>query len=303
VAGLRRLIFMAVALVVGCRPTLDDRPWLITRLQIVGWTTDPPEAPPGSTVAMRAIALDPAGPADTTAASWTLCRAPKRLDENRAVSTTCLSSVSPDAVGDPVQISIPTDACRLFGPDTPQPAPGAPPTRPNDVDVTGGYYQPLTISLGSSLAVGLERITCDLPDASFAVARAFQAAYHPNQNPTITALGFTVGGTPVDSAAVPAGARVSIEAAWLAGSAETFAVFDRASKTVVETQETIVVSWYVTGGDLDRAATEIDDPATISSTTTWTAPPNPAALELVVVLRDSRGGSDSIRATLVVQGG
>src|SRR5262249_40937168 len=54
----------------GCYPALDDRPWLITEPRIVGWKVDPPEANPGAPVTLQLFALSPAGPPDTSAASW-----------------------------------------------------------------------------------------------------------------------------------------------------------------------------------------------------------------------------------------
>jgi hypothetical protein len=286
----------------GCRPTLDDRPWLVRGLQIVSVHAAPPEAAPGSTVTLDVVALDPAGPVDTTMTSWTLCRSPKPLDEDRVVSAACLAPAAADAVGSPVAITIPADACRVFGPDIPQPKPGAPPTRPRDPDASGGYFQPLTIALGASLAVGLERIRCDLPDASLAAARAYLDTYQPNQNPALAPLAFSVDGAPADPAAVPAGARLHVEASWPAGTAEPFPLFDRSTDTVVPTVETLAVSWFATGGTLDRAAAEIDDPTVLATATTWQAPGGAGAFEIVVVLRDSRGGSDTARVSLMVSG-
>ncbi len=297
------LALLAVATVCGgCRPTLDDRPWLVTKLQIVGWKADPPEVTPGSAVNLQIVALDPAGAPDTAATSWTLCHAPKPPGENRVVSPACLAPTAPDAVGDPVQVTIPTDACRVFGPDVPQPAPGAPPTRPRDPDATGGYYQPLTVNLGTSLAVGLERVTCDLPDASLATSRVFQAAYQPNQNPMITGLSFTLDGAPIDPTAIPPGARITIEATWPAGTAEVFPVFDRGSAAIVETEETLLATWYVTGGELERASTAIVSGTVLSTATDWTAPVAPTNVELALILSDSRGGSDVARADLAPTG-
>jgi hypothetical protein len=291
---------LVLVLALACRPALDDRPWLITKPQIVGVKAEPAEAPPGGAMTLEVVAVDPAGPLDVSATAWTFCRAPKPVGENRVVAPDCLAAAPADAVGSPVAIALPADACRLFGPDTPQPAPGAPPTRPRDPNATGGYYQPIAIALAGSLAVGLQRVTCDLPDASLAVARAFQAAYHPNQNPTISSLAFSVDGLLVDPGAVPAGARVTVEVAWPAGSLETFPVFDRASGAVVDTPERLVASFYVTGGALDAAAVEIQDPESVGAATVWTAPPASGASEMVVILRDSRGGSDAARAVLAV---
>jgi hypothetical protein len=276
---------------------------LVKTLQVVGWKAEPPEAAPGSNVTLQVVALAPGGPVDPTATSWTFCHAAKPLDEDRVVTASCLVAGAPDAVGDPVQVALPTDACRLFGPDTPQPAPGAPPTRPRDADATGGYFQPVTMALGDALAVGLERVTCDLPDASLAAARAFQAAYHPNQNPMLTGLALSVGGAPVDPAAVPAGAALLVTATWTADALETFPVFDRASGTIVDVQETLVGSWYVTTGDLAQPAVEIADAAVVSAGTGWTVPAGTSTAELVFVLRDSRGGADVARMAIAITPG
>jgi hypothetical protein len=303
----RRAAGIGLALALGgaaCRPVLDDRPWLITGPEIVGWKAEPPEARPGAQVTFTLVAMDPGGAPDTTGATWSLCHTPKPPGESRVASADCLSpTAAADAVGDPVMLAMPTDACRLFGPDPPQPPPGAPATRPRDPDATGGYYQPITAALGPALGVGLERVTCDLPDASLAAARAFQAAYHANQNPTLAGLAFSIGGAPADPTAVPAGAAVTVTASWLDGSAETYALFDRATRTVVEALEALDISWFVTGGALDRAADHVTDPNTLSTATTWLAPPEPGTFEVVLVLRDSRGGSDAARAVLVVAGG
>lgn len=78
-------------------------------------------------------------------------------------------------------------------------------------------------------------------------------------------------------------------------------MFDPASGTIVETEETLVASWYVTGGDLDQAAEQVTDPTVLSTVADWTAPLSPATLELVLILRDSRGGSDYLLAALGIK--
>jgi hypothetical protein len=303
-----RRLFHALALALlgvvgaGCSPSLDDRPWLITRPTIVGWKAEPPEVAPGASVELEAVVLDPAAAADPTATAWTLCHTPKPPSENRVAAVDCLApAVPPDAVGDPVSIAISTDVCRIFGPDVPQPLPGQPTTRARDADATGGYFQPVTVAVGGALAIGLERVTCDLPEASLADARAWQAAYHPNQNPTLVGLSFAAAdGNPIDPAAIPAGATITIQATWLDGAIETFPVFDPRSRTIVDMAETLTASWYVTGGILGQAATTITNAATFSTATGWTAPADTTTVELALILRDSRGGSDIARATLTI---
>ena len=295
-------VLLALISVAGCSPAFDDRPGLITRPTIVGWKAEPPEVAPGASVMFEAVTLDPSAAVDPTATAWTLCHTPKPPSENRVAAPPCLApSTVPDALGDPVAIAIPTDACRVFGPDVPQPLPGQPTTRARDADTTGGYFQPMTVALGSALAIGLERVTCDLPEASLTDARAFQAAYHANQNPALAGLTFTAAdGSPIDPAAIAGGTHLTIQATWLPGAIETFPVFDRQSRTIVAAAETLTASWYVTGGVLDQPTAPITDSAAISTSTSWTAPAAAATVELALVLRDSRGGSDIARATLAV---
>src|SRR5581483_6488527 len=104
----RWLIGTLAVVLAGCTPTLDDHPWLITRLTIVGWKAEPPEVAPGGNVTLEALALDPASAVDPTATAWTLCHSPKPPSENRVVAPDFLAAAAPDAVGDPVSIAIPT---------------------------------------------------------------------------------------------------------------------------------------------------------------------------------------------------
>jgi hypothetical protein len=301
---LRGLGAAAIAACIGCTPTLDDRPWLISRLTIVGWKAEPPEVAPGASVMLEALAVDPAAAVDPSTTAWTLCHTPKPPSENRVVAPDCLApAVMPDATGDPASIAIPTDVCTVFGPDVPQPLPGQPTTRARDPDATGGYFQPVTVALGGAVAIGLERVTCGLPEASLADARAFLAAYRANQNPSLAGLAFSADdGSPIDPGAIAAGSHVTIQATWLPGAVETFPVFDRQSRTIVSTAETLQAAWYVTGGVLEEPATTITDPAAITTSTGWTAPAGDATVQLALVLRDSRGGSDLAHATLVIAG-
>ncbi|HEY7371404.1 MAG TPA: hypothetical protein VIF57_04440 [Polyangia bacterium] len=295
------LVLAAAVATAGCRPALDDRPWLVTKAQILAVRAEPPEVAVGRDVVMEAVALDPTFAADVSSTAWTLCRTPKPLGENRVVAEACLAPAAADAAGNPVTLTIPTDACQQFGPSTPQPPPGAPPTRPRDPDATGGYFQPVTAVLADATAIALERVACGLPDASLAIAQAYQAAYRPNLNPTIAALTLVADGAPVDTGAVPRGARITVTVSWPAATAETFPVFDRTGNTLVDTQEILTASWYVTGGALDRAAAEISDPSVLSTSTAWTAPEEAGPVDLLVVLRDSRGGAAWSRATFTVE--
>jgi hypothetical protein len=181
----------------------------------------------------------------------------------------------------------PTDGCVLFGPDPP---PGG--ARPRDPDASGGYYQPLRAELaGASLAFALPRIICDLAGASAAAATTFAQEYVANANPVLLPLVATIAAAPASLTAVPAGARVDLQASWPSASAETYAYFDVASDSVLFKREAMAVAWYSTAGSFDAGSTARaeEDPATTTSNT-WTAPATNGTAHLWIVLRDSRGG-------------
>src|SRR5205814_408577 len=81
--------------------------------------------------------------------------------ENNVVSRACIDGgpgLQPAGTGNPVTLTIPITACALHGPDTPPTKPGEPPLRARDADVTGGYYQPVSVRAGGQQAIALERL-------------------------------------------------------------------------------------------------------------------------------------------------
>jgi hypothetical protein len=185
------------------------------------------------------------------------------------------------------------DACMQFGPDTPLVMPGQPMLRPRDPDITGGYYQPMLVSVGDTTAFGLERITCNLANAPVDLAIEFRMRYKANTNPVLQPLAARIGGQPAALDAIPRGATVELEAGWSPESVETYPVFDIPTQSLIDHHESMRVSWFATGGSFanDRTGRDENDPAT-STTNTWTAPDAAGTVHLWIVLRDSRGGVD-----------
>jgi hypothetical protein len=104
--------------------------------------------------------------------------------------------------------------------------------------------------------------------------------------------------------AIPAGARVTLEASWPASSAETFAYYDPVSQTVTTQREAMQVAWYSSDGALDTESTgrAPDDMATTSDDG-FDAPGAAETVHVWVVLRDSRGGVDFAEVDLAIVGG
>jgi hypothetical protein len=282
-----------------CIPNLGPGDSQITSTRILAVRADPAEAAPGAKVMFTSLVASPGGTVANPEIQWSFCTAPKPLTEDNIVSNVCLgtSSLVAEGAGPSTTAPLPSDGCSIFGPDT-----GSSGLRPQDPDSTGGYYQPLRADLaGSDTAFDLARIHCDLANADAAEATAFAAAYKLNLNPQLLPLTATVNGNPASFAAVPAGARVVIEASWPAASAETFAYFDLVSETVTTQRESMQVAWYATAGALDTEATgrAPTDPATTTDDG-WDAPSTPGTTHLWVILRDSRGGVDFTEQDIVV---
>jgi hypothetical protein len=270
----------------ACIPDLGEGAAPVTTPRILAVRADPAEARPGTTVTFTALVAT-SGAEAPPPVSWSFCSTPRPLTTDGVVASACVAP--PDAglaTGTPLSLATPSDGCSVFGPDAPARL------RPVDPDATGGYYQPIVAFLpGVAPAVMLARITCDLPNASAAIAAQFTQSYIPNANPTIASLNADVAGVTADLAAIHPSARVHLQVAWPPASAETYAYYDASTDSVVWQREAMSVAWYASAGAIDRESTAraAGDPATTSDND-WTAPGAPGAFRLWVVLRDSRGG-------------
>lgn len=276
----------------ACRPDLGDRESRITRTQVLAVRGEPPEAKPGETVSWSLLVASPEGPISEPRASWALCATPKLLTENGAAGAACLQGgVRPIAEGVPTAAAaLPPDACALFGPEV-----TSADLRPRDPDVTGGYYQPVrvTVTDGAETAVafGLERVGCALANAAADVTTDYGRRYVANANPELGPLEATLDGAPVALDAIPSGATISLRVSWPAEAAERYVVYDLASRALVERREAMRVSWFATDGSFESDRTgRSEDELETATTNAWTAPRAAGTTHLFVVLRDIRGG-------------
>src|SRR5262249_46672161 len=199
----------------------------------------------GATVRYTLLVASPDGTIAMPDAAWGFCTAPKPLTENNVVAGACLGedAIAPITNSAPsVSAPTPADACSRFGPDIPPSMPGAPMLRPRDPDITGGYYQPLLVSIGETTTFGLERILCNLGNAPVDVAIEYRMRYQANTNPVLLPLVVRLGGEPVALDAIPHRARVELEAAGTPHSVEIFPVVDLTPPSLVDHRESIPVA-------------------------------------------------------------
>jgi hypothetical protein len=267
-------------LVAACVPDLGARDSSIGETVVLAVRGEPPEVTPGSNAHFDVLVATPDGPIRAPLARWDFCASAKRLTENGSVGSGCLADdgVAPLASGpSAIDAKIPENACNVFGPR----ALGQD-ERPRDPDITGGYYQPLRVIVGGKVAFGFERVACGPPLAPANVIDEFSTRYHANRNPTLD---------PIAPPTVARGARIVLRASWPVDAPETFAVYDLATKTLVDHRESMRVSWFATAGTFDADRTGRDETETeLFTENGWTAPAAPQTVWFYVVLRDPRGG-------------
>jgi hypothetical protein len=324
VAAQLALAFGALVLA-SCTPSFPDDTATVAAPRLLAVQATPAEAAPGKGFTMTALYVGPDGPADPSSVAWGICVAQPALGDPDPVAPACFvsasSSLVPLGTGGSVSGTMPSNACELFGPDSPPPAAGQPAARPTDPDATGGFYLPVTMNDGAGTwSAAMERITCAPSGVTQDVFTAFTNGYVPNEHPAVASIAFVDGDgstTPVGAdgpdagpaSTVATGQRAVLRVAWptcpttpaACNGAETFLYIDPTSKQLATGRESIVASWYTTAGtfDLDRVGRDGTDPTTTADDG-WTAPTSPGPVQLWVVLRDARGGVGWSSFTLTV---
>jgi hypothetical protein len=301
------VISVAALITAGaCEPSLDDRTFLVSSPSVLAVRADPAEVLPGGKVTLTTLYVGPSG-AVPGPFDWAFCEDRNPLANLGPVSPTCARRSGAGFIelgtAPTESSSLPADTCRVFGPDVPSAQPNEPPGRPVDPDATGGYYQPVRLAAGEAIAIGLVRVTCDVPGASPDQIADLTAHDHPNANPQVDAVTSGAGSSlAMDGAgtnAVAASQHLDLRASWascdpLAPSctgSEGYAFLDPQTHAVVHVREQIRVSWYATGGTFDDDTTGRDATDTTPYTDDgWTAPATAGTVTLWVVIRDDRGG-------------
>lgn len=304
-----RLLILATLGGLSCKPNVGRTPSLIVGPEILAMRGQPAEADQGQNVTYDFLIVSPEGNLGEVAAAWDVCLTPKTPSESNAVASDCVLAPAGDTVGTTFKAPVPTNACSLFGPIAP-PQQGDQKFRPRDPDSTGGYYVPVRavvqppVAERSLIAFDLERVHCKLSGAPLPVIQDFNSRYRLNSNPRLQALvtenieDVLAGGVSIGS-----GSDVSLIAIPSADSIEVFPVYDPASQTLVDQQESLRYFWYSPQGEFEHDRTGIDSGAEDGgSTNLWTAPivAQPTTVPLWIVLRDSRGGTDFLSAQVTV---
>lgn len=296
---------VGVAAASGCAQEIEASPALVDRPRVLAVVAEPPEVRPLESVELRAIVAAPEESQEASQVeSWTFCTTARTAGSTSSVSPACRTEDGvPVATRTLLAVAqVPGDACRRFGPDPP---PGD--FRPQDPDVTGGFYQPVRLEAFGERWFHLLRLRCSLPHAPAAAARRYAVEYQNNENPVLADL--TLGEesgllTPLDvapsSVSRSAGSTVDLELDFRPESAEGYLYFEPRLRRLVEAREQLAVTWYVTAGSVEPEWQSIEaDSSRVRAQ--WVLPSAGGQHRLWVVLRDSRGGSAVARADVRVE--
>ena len=283
------LLLLALVAVAGCRSNFDPASF-VGGLRLLDVKAEPPDIGPGQTSLLSALVVNPGGGAPTV--TWDACLLTPPPASGQAVNIDCAAL---DAGADLIAFGV--------GPSVTATMPALDPSKRGLPDATNGFYLPVRARLdadGKTL-VALYQL------------RIFLGALSPNppnQNPTLMGIyqvpsadAGAADQTALDDAKpieVHANDKVALRALVTAASSESYLVFDGDPRTTPPRHvvEKIRVSWFTTAGTFDNDVTGVDKPDT-TLTLDKHLPPSGTTIDLWVVARDERGGSDWLHRTLV----
>jgi len=214
-------------LFLACTPEFDNRASTVDAPRVLGVQAMPAEAPPGGAVSYRILVVDQQGVVDEPTVDWSYCTKSKPLNELNDVASECFGEgdfIVPIGSGSAVNGKLPKSSCAQFGPDIPKTLAGQPPGRPTDPDSSGGFYQPVILSVRQGAenikALSETRITCGLANGAGDID-AYRKATKINENPKISAVtAVNLGNAILSDGAVdgplsvPLGTHVVFDVSW-----------------------------------------------------------------------------------------
>jgi hypothetical protein len=275
--SVREILMVACASALSCQMQFERSPSTLDVPRVLAIRLDPPESAVSQSVRATALVAGPDGRIDS-AGTWSLCKQRPLVADYNSVADGCLDGTSVTQLGTSASLDIlvPKDACATFGSEPPSASGNEPPVRAFDPDVTGGYYQPLGVTVGSTQGIGGIRLSCALFQANAETARAYRERYTANQNPVLREVIFPETLARGQTVTL----RVQVD------QAESYVVYDSARSQLRARTERLSVSWFTTKGILRDALTPVESEAI----NVYTAPSDTTTVHMFVVLRDDRGG-------------
>jgi hypothetical protein len=289
---------------IGCAEEFEAYSHL-SSLRVLALAAEPAAPAPGETTTLSAMVYTPPGVTVTSRAwSWCPFAEPTQSGADCAITEEELAEMGIDApaydlgTGETASFTHSIDPAILAAI-----CGAAMPGQEALVDCTGGF--PVQVKL--VVAAGAETIT-----AINTLRLRFSDDHEPNANPPIDGLVAVIGGSeqPIDAPPGPTFARGEeheVRAEVPASASESFMGFDDDGDPAV-VKERLVLSWFVESGDIaDERTAFIDGVVVLEDALVNSWEPDlleadfdrPTA-DLIVVVRDSRGGTSWRRGTVTL---
>jgi hypothetical protein len=278
---MKRFVWLlpAAACLGGCQASGDLPVSYVAGPRVLAIKAEPPQIGPGESSSVTAWVVGTNG--QTPTVSWSQClRAPL---PGQAINPDCLANpqagyVQPIGEGVTVTVTMPADITAD--------ALGLP-------DASGGVYLPLIarVSVGANQLVASYRLRLAQPGVS------------PNMNPVFTGVSVIdpSGATPLDEAVprvVHAGDELTLSASFNPASNEPYLSPVGGPSGGLVT-EVITTAWFSSGGEITPSANASDP--TINLRFDQRLPAPGATIDLYIVARDERGGTDTAHRTFQLQ--
>ena len=290
------LLFMTSLSVTGCSVQEMAQAWQLDRLRVLATQATPAEAAPGDTVAFKSLIYQPDNES-LEGVVWFGCLSESATSFGCTLDPEVLDGLSdpPTDPSDQVAWFTELQEAGLLGFE-----PALPPTWEIPEEALDTLEEPERIE-GLSAFLNLTVIPTEAEnDADIEVAfKRYPISLNPepNENPLLSH--FLINGTEYSSNETPkikVNGTLALDVAFQEGSIEEY-TYTNPDTGVSETRtETPYLSWYTESGSFSsfvslQPYTSVD----------WTAPSTPTVSEVIVTVRDRRGGMDWIRFDIIVE--
>ena len=280
----------------GCAALEMAQTWQLDRLRVLATKSVPAEPQPGETVLLESLTYAPSGES-VDAVIWFGCLADNATAFGCTIDGTILEQINtpPEDPADQLEWFATLQEAGLLGVE-----PALPPTWTIPETALDGLEEADKVE-GLSAYMNLTALPTD-PEDDADVEILYKRLPislnpEPNQNPDIAHL--LVNGTEYSAGEVPRiqqGQTLDFDIQFADGAVEEYTYTNPDTSESEQRTETPYLSWYAESGTFNSFVSLLP-----YTEVTWTAPEYATRSEIIVTVRDRRGGMDWLRFDVIVE--